>query len=114
MPASAVILLFSGIHADVFTGLVPKYGPALDVALTLFWVVGITAAFSILDHMDGLYEPETYFERLQESVLQTLGILALVGIAPMTLILVALLSLGAVGMLAGSLIGGTMLSALHG
>jgi UDP-GlcNAc:undecaprenyl-phosphate GlcNAc-1-phosphate transferase len=54
MPASAVILLFSGIHADVFTGLVPKYGPALDVALTLFWVVGITAAFSILDHMDGL------------------------------------------------------------
>jgi UDP-GlcNAc:undecaprenyl-phosphate GlcNAc-1-phosphate transferase len=54
MPAAAVILLVSGIGANVFTGLVPKYGPALDVALTLFWVVGITAAFSILDHMDGL------------------------------------------------------------
>lgn len=54
MPASAVILLFSGIHANLFAGLVPKYGPALDVALTLFWVIGITAAFSILDHMDGL------------------------------------------------------------
>jgi UDP-GlcNAc:undecaprenyl-phosphate/decaprenyl-phosphate GlcNAc-1-phosphate transferase len=54
MPASAVILLLSGIRADVFTPLVPRYGPALDVVLTLFWVVGITAAFSILDHMDGL------------------------------------------------------------
>lgn len=54
MPASAAILILSGIHADVFTPLVPRYGPALDVALTLFWVVGITAAFSILDHMDGL------------------------------------------------------------
>ncbi|MDE3137685.1 MAG: undecaprenyl/decaprenyl-phosphate alpha-N-acetylglucosaminyl 1-phosphate transferase [Acidobacteriota bacterium] len=54
MPAAALILMVSGIHADVFAGLVPKYGPALDVVLTLFWVVGITAAFSILDHMDGL------------------------------------------------------------
>ncbi len=26
----------------------------LDWCLTIFWVVGITAAFSILDHMDGL------------------------------------------------------------
>jgi UDP-GlcNAc:undecaprenyl-phosphate GlcNAc-1-phosphate transferase len=54
MPAAAVILLVSGIRADVFAPLLPKYGPALDVALTLFWVVGVTAAFSILDHMDGL------------------------------------------------------------
>ena len=54
MPASAAILILSGIRADVFTPLVPRYGPALDVVLTLFWVVGITAAFSILDHMDGL------------------------------------------------------------
>jgi UDP-GlcNAc:undecaprenyl-phosphate GlcNAc-1-phosphate transferase len=54
MPASAAVLILSGIRANVFTPLVPKYGPALDVVLTLFWVVGITAAFSILDHMDGL------------------------------------------------------------
>lgn len=54
MPLAAVILLVSGIRADVFTPLAPRYGPALDVALTLLWVVGITAAFSILDHMDGL------------------------------------------------------------
>jgi len=26
----------------------------MDVALTVVWVVGITASFSILDHMDGL------------------------------------------------------------
>jgi len=55
MPLAACILLASGIHAQVFTDLVS--GPAghvLDMALTLFWVVGITAAFSILDHMDGL------------------------------------------------------------
>ncbi len=54
MPAAAMILLVSGIRADVFTPFLPKYGPALDVALTLVWVVGVTAAFSILDHMDGL------------------------------------------------------------
>jgi UDP-GlcNAc:undecaprenyl-phosphate GlcNAc-1-phosphate transferase len=54
MPVSAVILVLSGIRADVFTPLSPVFGPALDVALTLVWVVGITAAFSILDHMDGL------------------------------------------------------------
>lgn len=54
MPAAAAILIVSGIRADVFTPFLPKYGPALDVALTLVWVVGVTAAFSILDHMDGL------------------------------------------------------------
>jgi UDP-GlcNAc:undecaprenyl-phosphate GlcNAc-1-phosphate transferase len=54
MPAAAVILLVSGIHADVFTHLVPRFGAGIDVALTIFWVVGITSAFSILDHMDGL------------------------------------------------------------
>jgi UDP-GlcNAc:undecaprenyl-phosphate GlcNAc-1-phosphate transferase len=31
MPAAAVILLVSGIHADVFSHLVPRYGAALDV-----------------------------------------------------------------------------------
>jgi UDP-GlcNAc:undecaprenyl-phosphate GlcNAc-1-phosphate transferase len=55
MPVAAVILLVSGIRADFFSEFIP--GPAgtlLDVCFTIFWVVGITAAFSILDHMDGL------------------------------------------------------------
>jgi UDP-GlcNAc:undecaprenyl-phosphate GlcNAc-1-phosphate transferase len=55
MPLAAAILLFSGIHAQVFNVLVGgKTGPVLDGILTIAWVVGITASFSILDHMDGL------------------------------------------------------------
>src|SRR5579859_4001831 len=55
MPLAAMILLLSGIHAQVF-GLVihVSLGYWLDAALTIVWVVGITASFSILDHMDGL------------------------------------------------------------
>jgi UDP-GlcNAc:undecaprenyl-phosphate GlcNAc-1-phosphate transferase len=55
MPAAAVILLVSGIRAQVFSNFWPgKPGVWADTALTLVWVVGITASFSILDHMDGL------------------------------------------------------------
>ncbi len=55
MPLAACILLASGIHAQAFELVVPgKTGYALDAALTIFWVVAITASFSILDHMDGL------------------------------------------------------------
>lgn len=55
MPIAAVILLASGVHANVFeTFLSGALGYWLDVALTVVWVVGITASFSILDHMDGL------------------------------------------------------------
>jgi UDP-GlcNAc:undecaprenyl-phosphate/decaprenyl-phosphate GlcNAc-1-phosphate transferase len=55
MPLAAAILLFSGIHAQVFSVLVGgKAGNILDGILTIVWVVGITASFSILDHMDGL------------------------------------------------------------
>jgi len=55
MPLAAVILLVSGIHAQVFSVLLGgRPGEWLDAALTLLWVVGITASFSILDHMDGL------------------------------------------------------------
>src|SRR5467141_3698955 len=55
MPLAAVILLISGIHAQVFSLVVRgSMGFVLDAALTVFWVVGITASFSILDHMDGL------------------------------------------------------------
>ncbi len=55
MPMAAVILLLSGIRAEVFSAFVPGAGGILlDACLTVLWVVGITAAFSILDHMDGL------------------------------------------------------------
>src|SRR5229473_3371888 len=55
MPLAAVILLLSGIRAQVFSSFWPGApGVWADTALTLVWVVGITAAFSILDHMDGL------------------------------------------------------------
>jgi UDP-GlcNAc:undecaprenyl-phosphate/decaprenyl-phosphate GlcNAc-1-phosphate transferase len=55
MPLAAGILLFSGIRAQVFSTLLGgRSGDLLDIALTLVWVVGITASFSILDHMDGL------------------------------------------------------------
>src|SRR5271169_6908603 len=55
MPAAAVILLVSGIRAQVFSNIWPGTpGIWADTALTLVWVVGITASFSILDHMDGL------------------------------------------------------------
>jgi UDP-GlcNAc:undecaprenyl-phosphate/decaprenyl-phosphate GlcNAc-1-phosphate transferase len=55
MPLAACILLFSGIHALAFELFVPgRAGYLLDAALTIFWVVAITASFSILDHMDGL------------------------------------------------------------
>jgi UDP-GlcNAc:undecaprenyl-phosphate GlcNAc-1-phosphate transferase len=55
MPLAAVILLASGIHAQVFSVLLGgPLGYFLDVILTIIWVIGITASFSILDHMDGL------------------------------------------------------------
>src|SRR5215469_10022103 len=55
MPLAAVILLISGVHAQVFGQLMAgRTGHWLDAALTVVWVVGITASFSILDHMDGL------------------------------------------------------------
>src|SRR5712671_8143386 len=55
MPLAAGILLLSGIRAQVFSTLLGgRSGDLLDVALTVVWVVGITASFSILDHMDGL------------------------------------------------------------
>lgn len=55
MPIAAGILLFTGIRAQVFSVLWGgRSGEILDAALTVVWVVGITASFSILDHMDGL------------------------------------------------------------
>jgi len=55
MPLAAGILLLSGIRAQVFSNFLGgNLGLALDSVLTVVWVVGITASFSILDHMDGL------------------------------------------------------------
>ena len=55
MPLAAGILLLSGIRAQVFsTFITGNTGLVLDSILTVIWVVGITASFSILDHMDGL------------------------------------------------------------
>jgi UDP-GlcNAc:undecaprenyl-phosphate GlcNAc-1-phosphate transferase len=55
MPVAAIILLASGIRAQAFSNIWPgRPGIWADTALTLIWVVGITASFSILDHMDGL------------------------------------------------------------
>ena len=55
MPVAALILLASGIRSGIFTLLIGgPLGSLLDAMLTVVWVVGITAAFSILDHMDGL------------------------------------------------------------
>jgi len=55
MPLAAVILLVSGIRAQVFSNIwAGRPGVWADTVLTLVWVVGVTASFSILDHMDGL------------------------------------------------------------
>ena len=55
MPAAAFLLMAAGIRSHVVSAYVPgETGIILDGALTVLWVVGITAAFSIFDHMDGL------------------------------------------------------------
>src|SRR6202021_2686025 len=55
MPIAAMFLIASGIRAQLFSQFFRSgLGLVLDCCLTILWVVGITAAFSILDHMDGL------------------------------------------------------------
>jgi UDP-GlcNAc:undecaprenyl-phosphate GlcNAc-1-phosphate transferase len=46
--AAAVILIASGVQVRVL------HIPALNIATTIFWVVGITNAMNLLDNMDGL------------------------------------------------------------
>ena len=49
MPIAAIFLIASGIRAQLFSQFVPGIaGLILDWCLTVVWVVGITAAFSIL------------------------------------------------------------------
>lgn len=55
MPVAGCVLLATGVHAQAFELFIPgRLGYTLDAALTIFWVIAITASFSILDHMDGL------------------------------------------------------------
>lgn len=55
MPLAAGILLLTGVHSQIFSTMIGgRTGDLLDAILTVVWVVGITASFSILDHMDGL------------------------------------------------------------
>ena len=57
MPLAAATLIALGVRFHVASDFLRVSRPAgalLDVAITLLWVVGVTAAFSILDHMDGL------------------------------------------------------------
>jgi len=55
MPLAAVFLIVSGVRAQFFSQFFPgTLGAVLDISFTVIWIVGITAAFSILDHMDGL------------------------------------------------------------
>jgi UDP-GlcNAc:undecaprenyl-phosphate GlcNAc-1-phosphate transferase len=55
MPIAALFLVAAGIRAQLFSRFFPgMLGTILDACFTVLWVVGITASFSILDHMDGL------------------------------------------------------------
>ena len=55
MPLAALTLVALGVKTHVGSAFLPgPSGPVLDIGLTLFWVVGITAAYNIFDHMDGL------------------------------------------------------------
>ena len=59
MPLAAVLLFWGGIQATAWPGAAlfegrPNILFVVSLALTLLWVVTLTASFSILDHMDGL------------------------------------------------------------
>jgi UDP-GlcNAc:undecaprenyl-phosphate GlcNAc-1-phosphate transferase len=55
MPAAALILLASGVRVQFFETFRPgEFAVLADGTFTILWVVGITASFSIFDHMDGL------------------------------------------------------------
>jgi UDP-GlcNAc:undecaprenyl-phosphate/decaprenyl-phosphate GlcNAc-1-phosphate transferase len=55
MPFAAATLVAVGIQFRFLSNFVSgSVARNVDIGVTLFWVVGITAAFSILDHMDGL------------------------------------------------------------
>lgn len=74
MPVAGLILLASGIHAQVFSAFFPGRGGAIaDAALTVFWVTGVTASFSIFDYMDGLCAGVAAIAALFFAILATLS-----------------------------------------
>lgn len=83
MPAAALILVASGVRSEFFETFRPgSYALMADVVLTVFWVVAITASFSIFDHMDGLcagvaaiasFVFAVYAYRSGQSLVTTLG-----------------------------------------
>src|ERR1700733_5818899 len=55
MPGAGLILCESGVRMEFFETFRPgRPAEYADILLTIFWVVAITASFSIFDHMDGL------------------------------------------------------------
>src|SRR5438034_11265182 len=75
MPLAAAILLVTGIRAQVFSVLLGgRGGDFLDTLLTVVWVVGITASFSILDHMDGIFAGVAGMASLFFAMLPCLGV----------------------------------------
>lgn len=58
MPAAALLAIAAGVHGACPIESVAGPGSVAEVVcsggLSLLWIVGVTAAFSILDHMDGL------------------------------------------------------------
>jgi UDP-GlcNAc:undecaprenyl-phosphate GlcNAc-1-phosphate transferase len=55
MPLAAMTLVAVGVRTHLPSAFIHgEMGRVLDIGLTLFWVVGITAAYNIFDHMDGL------------------------------------------------------------
>src|SRR4051812_8201201 len=55
MPVAGCVLLAAGIHARAFSVLWPgTLGNFADAVVSIIWITGITASFSILDYMDGL------------------------------------------------------------
>ncbi len=59
MPLVAIILIGTDMHSEIFhlvvaLPVVGLPGAWIDYALSFVWFIGIIAAFSILDHMDGL------------------------------------------------------------
>ncbi len=58
IPAAALVLVLAEIRtvspANLLVAADSWGSNALGLALSMLWIVGITAAFSILDHMDGL------------------------------------------------------------
>ena len=46
--AAALVLIMTGVKVNLFSG------EALDIMVTVVWVVGITNALNLLDNMDGL------------------------------------------------------------